>query len=102
MLVVKGPVRQRFQLDDDPWPQRIDALDQVNIDHAPIVDAQRLANRVLRDLQTTIQVAPERRLEKPVDEEGEVAMPCLLLKRQGKDTGKILERPLLPTARLRT
>ena len=56
--MIKAPVVQHLQLNLDSRVQRVDPLDQVNIDHAIIVHLQRSADRVLSDLQPAVQVAP--------------------------------------------
>ena len=49
-LIFKRPAFQRFQLNLDPWMQRIDPFHKMNINHAPVVHAKRLADHILRNL----------------------------------------------------
>ena len=53
----------------------IERLEEVNLENPIIVDAERLAHRVLRDLQPTVHVAAERRGEVKADREGQKVRP---------------------------
>src|SRR6478752_233172 len=62
-LRIERPIANRFELDFEPRLERVDLLDQVEIDHRAIVDPQRNANRIERDLQSPIEIAPFRGFE---------------------------------------
>src|SRR5919199_6039194 len=96
ILAIELPVGDGLQLDLHPRVERVDPLDQVDIDHAPVVEAERLADRVLRDLQPAVEVALERRLEVEVEVEPEVALsqPLVLRVVQRRRAGRTQEQPL--------
>src|SRR6266702_7585939 len=54
--------------------QRVDVLDQVDIDHTVVVETQAFTDGILGDFEPTIQVALERRLKIKRHVEGEVAL----------------------------
>jgi hypothetical protein len=64
---IELPIEDRLQFHLNVRPQRIDALDQVHIDHPVVVHAERLADGILCDLEPAVQVAPVRRFEVKVD-----------------------------------
>lgn len=54
--------------------QRVDVLDQVDIDYAVVVEAQAFTDGILGDFEPAIQVALERRLKIKRQVEGEIAL----------------------------
>ena len=54
--------------------QRVDVLDQVDIDHPVVVEAQAFTDGILGNFEPAIQVALERRLKIKRHVEGEIAL----------------------------
>ena len=52
---IERPIVNRLDLDFEPGPERIDLLDQVKIDDRAVIDAERLADCIERDLQPAIE-----------------------------------------------
>src|SRR5579859_6760662 len=74
IFLVEFPVVDGRYLDIQVRVQRVDVFQQVNGDDAVIVDAQGLANGILCDLETAVQVAFEGRFKVEGQEERQVVL----------------------------
>src|SRR5688500_8778865 len=60
---VERPVGDRLELDIEARPEGIDSLAEVQVDDGAVVEAERAAERVERDLETAVKVPSHRGLE---------------------------------------
>ncbi len=73
VLFIELPIVQRLQFHLQARASRVNVFEKMDAHHAVVVQAEGCAKSVLGDLESSVQIAPERRLKIEEQQESQVA-----------------------------